>query len=189
MSNYQEYFTYLRGRSFKSRVYRHWWLYPRLARHLSGKVLDVGCGIGDMLRYRPNTVGVDINPHTVTWCRQQGLEAHVMEPDRLPFGDGEFEGVIFDNVLEHIAAPQPLLAEARRVLKPGGRVIAGVPGEKGYRSDSDHKVYYDEPGLVRLMEANGFKRHAILRMPLPLPGLSGWMRQYCLYGVFEVLHG
>ena len=116
MTSYQEYYAYLRGRSLKGKLYRNWWLYPRLARHLSGRVLDVGCGIGDMLRFRPNTVGVDINPETITWCRTQGLDAHHMERNRLPFDAGTFDGVILDNVLEHIAAPQPLLAEVRRVL-------------------------------------------------------------------------
>jgi SAM-dependent methyltransferase len=189
MTDHQEYYTYLRGRSLTGRLYRNLWLYPRLAGHLSGRVLDVGCGIGDMLRFRPETIGVDINPQTVAWCRHQGLAAHQMEPDKLPFAAGTFDGLILDNVLEHIAEPRPLLGEARRVLKPAGRVLAGVPGEKGYRSDPDHKIFYDEAGLVRLMEDNGFLCRTLLRMPLPLPGLSAWMRQYCLYGVFEVHHG
>jgi len=189
MTYYDEYYAYLRSRSLKGRLYRTWWLYPRLVRQLSGRVLDVGCGIGDMLRFRPNTVGVDINPKTVAWCREQGLEAHSMEIDRLPFEAGSFDGLILDNVLEHIANPGPLLTEARRVLRPSGRILVGVPGLKGYRADPDHKVYYDEAGLVRLLEHNGFACRAVLPMPLPWRWLSGRMRQYCLYAVFDVRHG
>lgn len=185
MTSYQDYYAYLRGRSLKGKLYRNWWLYPRLVRHLSGRVLDVGCGIGDMLRFRPNTVGVDINPEAITWCRKQGLDAVHMEQDRLPFEHKSFDGVILDNVIEHIASPKPLLAEVRRVLKPSGRLLAGVPGPKGYRSDPDHKVYYDEAGLVRLMKENSFICRVILPMPLRLPGLSARMRQYCIYGVFD----
>jgi len=154
-------------------------------KHLSGRVLDVGCGIGDMLRFRPNTVGVDINPETVAWCRQQGLDVHHMEKNRLPFDAGTFDGLILDNVLEHITVPQPLLAEASRVLKPFGRLVAGVPGLKGYRSDPDHKVYYNEAGLISLMLGNGFECQIIRPMPLRLAGLFSGIRQYCIYGVFE----
>ena len=189
MTKYKDYYAYLQGRSLKGRLYRNWWLYPRLVRHLSGRVLDIGCGIGDMLRFRPNTVGVDINPETVAWCRKQGLDAHHMERDRLPFGVGTFDGVILDNVLEHIAEPQPLLAEAKRVLKPSGRLLAGVPGPKGYQSDPDHNVYYDEAGLIHLMQKNGFSCRMILPMPLRLYRLYARIRQYCIYGVFDVHHG
>jgi ubiquinone/menaquinone biosynthesis C-methylase UbiE len=58
----QVYFEYLMRRSFLGDLYRRYVLYPRLNLHLNGKVLDVGCGIGDMLSYRKNTVGLDVNP-------------------------------------------------------------------------------------------------------------------------------
>lgn len=186
--NYKEYYRYLQSRSSLGKLYRKWWLYPRLVRHLSGHVLDVGCGIGDMLRFRPNTVGVDINPETVSWCQGQGLNAHLMGKDKLPFEAGSFDGLILDNVLEHIADPKPLLAEARRVLRPLGRLLAGVPGPKGYRSDPDHKIFYDESGFISLMRNNGFTCQIILHMPLRLPRLFKLMRQYCIYGVFEAFH-
>jgi SAM-dependent methyltransferase len=112
-----------------------------------------------------------------------------MERNRLPFDAETFDGVILDNVLEHIAAPQPLLAEAKRVLKPSGRLLAGVPGLKGYQSDPDHKVYYNEAGLIHLMQNNGFSCRMILPMPLRLPRLSERIRQYCVYGVFDMNHG
>jgi SAM-dependent methyltransferase len=112
-----------------------------------------------------------------------------MERNRLPFDAETFDGVILDNVLEHIVAPGPLLAEVRRVLKPLGRLLAGVPGLEGYRSDPDHKVYYDEAGLIHLMQSSGFSCRMILPMPLRLPRLSERIRQYCVYGVFDVHHG
>ena len=138
-----------------------------------------------MLRYRPNTVGVDVNPHAVAWCRQHGLTAEVMEPDRLPFHDATFDGAILDNVLEHLDSPQRLLAEARRVLTPTGIVVAGVPGRRGYVRDPDHKVYYDKDALVALMNSAGFMPSHVFRMPLPGPLFDRWVRQQCVYGVFR----
>lgn len=185
MSHDDEYFEYLRGRGRLGLVYRRAWLYPRLSRWLEGKVLDIGCGIGDMLRYRPGTVGVDVNARNVAWCRSLGLDARQMEPDRLPFADADFDGVMLDNVLEHLERPEPLLLEAKRILKSRGVIVAGVPGKLGYASDPDHKTFYDASSLTALMHDAGFNRERLIRMPLPLPLLDRYMRQYCIYGLFR----
>lgn len=185
MSHDDEYFEYLRRRSNLGLLYRRAWLYPRLSRHLRGDILDIGCGIGDMLRYRPGTVGVDVNPMTVEWCVRHGLDARLMEPDRLPFAADAFDGAILDNVLEHLSDPDPLLGETRRVLKPGATLIAGVPGRRGYASDPDHKRFYDAASLVDLMARAGMRRECVIRMPLPIAGLDRFVRQYCVYGVFR----
>lgn len=185
MSDQIDYFSYLQGRSRLGLWYRHRWLYPRLCRYLKGRALDVGCGIGDMLRYRPNTVGVDINPAAVAWCRQQGLDARVMTPDCLPFADIEFDCVVLDNVLEHLVKPEPLLAEIYRVLRSGGTLVVGVPGKRGYACDGDHKIFYDEAGLVEVMASARLVREYVFHMPLRSTWLDAHMRQYCVYGVFR----
>lgn len=186
MGDHDEYFDYLRRRSRLGAVYRTRWLYPRLARRLMGRALDIGCGIGDMLVYRANTVGVDINPRTVAFCKARGAHAVLMRPDELPFADGEFDSVLMDNVLEHIPDPGCLLAEAHRILRTGGRLLVGVPGARGWASDPDHKVFYDEQMLRACMHAAGFDCVECFYTPL---WRSGWLgrtlRQYCLYGVFS----
>lgn len=180
-----EYFHYLRRRSLSGLLYRKYYLYPRLNRHLSGRVLDVGCGIGDFLAYRSGTVGVDVNTYAVDWCQNRGLDAHLMAPDHLPFDDASFHGVMLDNVLEHLSQPIGLLLEIRRVLAPGGRVLVGVPGKLGYTCDSDHKVFYDETNLSRVMSDAGMHRMAILYSPFKWDWLDDKLPQYCLYGLFE----
>ena len=152
----QIYFEYLKKRSFLGGIYRRYVLYPRLNFHLKGKVLDVGCGIGDMLSYRKNTVGLDVNPLNVAFCQKRELEAHIMKPDVIPFADETFDSVLLDNVLEHIERPSLLFKEIRRVLKADGILLIGVPGIKGYESDDDHKVFYDEKKLQALALKNRF---------------------------------
>lgn len=185
MTNNDEYFEYLRHRSRLGAIYRKHWLYPRLSRHLSGRALDIGCGIGDMLAFRSNTVGVDINPRTVAYCNDRGAQAYLMTPNQLPFSAHEFESVLLDNVLEHLAEPAPLLKEVHRVLIGNGRLLIGVPGSKGWESDPDHKIRYDQRLLIDTVEASGFKHLTTFHTPL---WYSEWLdrnlRQYCIYAVF-----
>lgn len=187
MIEHADYFDYLRSRSRFGYLYRRLLLYPRLMRHVSGRVLDVGCGIGDFLEYLPQAVGVDVNPHAVEWCRRRGLNCRLMETDRLPFPNDSFDGVVLDNVLEHIAEPQPLLEEILRVMAPGGRLLVGVPGRRGYECDPDHKVFYDENNLRRVVGAAGFSCSHVFHTPFMSGWLASWLPQYCLYGVFERL--
>ena len=179
-----QYHNYLLQRSRLGLWYRRYWLYPRLSKFLHGRVIDVGCGLGDFLAYRTLTVGVDINPANVEWCRLQGLNAYLMAPDVLPFADGSFEGAVLDNVLEHLNVPHPLLGEIRRVLRPGGTLVVGVPGNRGYATDPDHKVFYNEVTLVSTMAALGFGLRRVYHAPMRSGWLDKHMRQYCLYGVF-----
>jgi len=182
--SFAEYADYLKKRSGLGHIYRRYWLYPRLARMLEGRALDIGCGIGDFVAFRSGTVGVDVNPETVAYCQRIGLDAHVMQPDILPFANADFDAVVLDNVLEHLAHPAPLLAEMARVLRAGGHAIVGVPGRKGYASDPDHKCFYDEPALVDRMAMSDFELVRLMHFPLPIRWLDTYARQYCIYGLF-----
>lgn len=185
MTTAEKYFEYLRGRSRLGRLYRRHWLYPRLCRYLDGKTLDIGCGIGDFLKHRNGTVGADINPAAVEWCRRRGLDAYRMSPNVLPFEDASFDSAILDNVLEHLTEPAELLNETGRVLRPRSFLVVGVPGQRGYAADSDHKVFYNEATLVTALVKASFRLRCIFYMPLKFDWLDARMRQYCLYGVFE----
>lgn len=176
------YFNYLQKRSCFGRFYRSFLLYPRVVRLLKGAGLDVGCGIGDMLEHRPNTVGIDINPYNVAFCKKRGLVATVMQEDVLPYDKETFDSVLLDNVLEHITDPTSLIAEIKRVLRPDGMLVIGVPGLKGQAADFDHKVYYSEIALEALAEKSGFKVKKYIYAPLFRSAfLSRTLTQYCIY--------
>ena len=180
------YSDYLQKRSIVGFLYRKFWLYPRLARRLRGKVLDYGCGIGDFLNFRSNTIGADINEHNVAYCVRKGLEAIIVENNHVPVEDGYFDGVMLDNVLEHIPAESvdAVFVEIKRVLKPGGTILAGIPGRKGYHSDPDHKVMYTEDSLVALVAQHGFEVKEVFFMPISCRRLEWNVRQFCIYAVF-----
>ena len=141
-----------------------------------------------MLEFRPGTVGVDINEYNVIHCIEKGMTAQVMKPNVLPFSDRAFDSVLLDNVLEHIDDPRPLLDEIHRVLNEHGTLVIGVPGIRGWYRDPDHKVLYDESGLIECMKGAGFDCVELFYAPLwRSHWLSKTITQYCIYGQFDPL--
>ncbi|MGP3971511.1 class I SAM-dependent methyltransferase [Streptomyces sp. 6N223] len=98
------------------------------------RILDAGCGSGPLfaaLRDRGALVtGLDSSAGMVELARRRlGADAdlHVADlSDPLPFTDGAFDDVLASLVLHYLEDWRPTLAEMRRVLRPGGRLIASV---------------------------------------------------------------
>jgi ubiquinone/menaquinone biosynthesis C-methylase UbiE len=99
------------------------------------RALEVGCGTGVMCRLLarwPNVgsvVGVDPAGLLVQKAREasgdfDNLTFQEADGRSLPFGEGEFNAVIFDSTLCHMPEPERGLAEAFRVLVPGGWLAA-----------------------------------------------------------------
>lgn len=183
---HSNYFDYLQKKSRLGNIYRTGFLYPKLNRILRGKVLDLGCGVGTFLEFRLGTVGADVNPLLVKQCVAKGLEAHLMEAGVLPFESHSFDGVIMDNVLEHIQEPEQTFQEVRRVLRPDGIFLVGVPGRCGFEFDTDHKIFYDEQLLESTLNSVGFSRSRHFFTPFKNSLLNQKMRQYCLFGIYFV---
>lgn len=99
-----------------------------------GDLLDVGCGRGRMLKLlasRANrAVGVDVDATARQLARAELMLAGLPncslrqgDMHRLPFEDGEFDTIILDDVLGESEHPVRALAEAKRLLRPGGRLF------------------------------------------------------------------
>jgi SAM-dependent methyltransferase len=91
-----------------------------------GRILDLGCGVGhsyELLAPR-ETVGLDIDPDALA---DQERETRAGDMRALPFAAGSFDGVLSVQSLEHVPDPESVLAEARRVLVPGGPAIFVTP--------------------------------------------------------------
>jgi ubiquinone/menaquinone biosynthesis C-methylase UbiE len=99
----------------------------------SARVQDVGCGTGFVTRAAAHlpgvveAVGVDLSPIFIAKARELSLgieNVAFLEADAraLPFTDPEFDVVVFHTTLTHVPEPDRALAEAFRVLRPGGTV-------------------------------------------------------------------
>ena len=114
-------------------------------RHLppGSRCLDVGCGDGRMsgLWCRDNGcdyTGVDISANAVEAAQGLGLTAlQIDDAAKLPFPGESFDAVLCIEVLEHLFLPQVALSEIRRVLRPGGRLIATTPNVAYWRRRVD----------------------------------------------------
>lgn len=129
-----------------------------------GKVLDYGCGPGDLLKRLEDRAqerwGVDIDPDRVAEAGAElGVNALQITPgEPLPFGDGEFDTVISMEVIEHSADERALLRECMRVLAPGGMLLLTTP-HKGLLTFLDSGNFkFVAPGMHRFVHCTILRR-------------------------------
>jgi SAM-dependent methyltransferase len=95
------------------------------------RVLDLGCRDGALTRAYTEgneVVGVDADREALAEAEKLGIETRWADLDEsLPFEDESFDVVVAGELLEHLRDPHRLVAEARRVLKPGGTLVGSVP--------------------------------------------------------------
>lgn len=121
-------------------------------------VLDAGCGTGRIARYLVDrglsVVGVDLSPGMLAMARRDhpDLELHEGSLTALPLADGSVDGVVFWYSLIHLSDEElPVaLAEAVRVLRPGGHVLlAFQKGEGTYDVGAGLRERGHDVSLVR----------------------------------------
>ncbi|MDQ3648089.1 MAG: methyltransferase domain-containing protein [Actinomycetota bacterium] len=168
----------------------------RIARDRPGRVLDWGCGYGQMtwllsregleveaFNYVPGLAADQRRPLERFPEHQARLSG---DPVRLPYPDASFGAVLSCGVLEHVARPDESLDELRRVLAPGGSLyVYKLPNRLSYLEWIArrtglyyHGAYpddrlYDLDRAVALLGAHGFRvteaRMANM-LPLTVPG-------------------
>lgn len=98
-------------------------------------VLDAGCGVGYGSAYLADAarrvVGVDLSEDAIAYARRRyarrGVEFLVADLLELPFESGSFDVVCAFEVIEHLREPERFVAEARRVLRSDGVLVASTP--------------------------------------------------------------
>jgi ubiquinone/menaquinone biosynthesis C-methylase UbiE len=98
----------------------------------SGKVLDVGCGNGVLLKQfidqKWSAYGVDVSPWAKTFARIYNYTLYSSELEKSGLPSNYFDAVTSTSTLEHVAQPCQHVREIVRVLKPGGiAYFSGIP--------------------------------------------------------------
>jgi ubiquinone/menaquinone biosynthesis C-methylase UbiE len=157
-----------RERAFRERL-------VGLARLQSGEsVLDIGCGTGSLAIAAARRVGsagavhgIDASPEMIARAgkkaRKAGLDVTFATGvvEALPFPDGHFDAVLSTLMLHHLPrdARRQCAREVRRVLKPGGRVLAvdfGRATRKGLVEHFHRHGRVDMDDIVALLSEAGF---------------------------------
>lgn len=104
----------------------------RLDLQASDRLLDIGCGTGVLLeavrRHQPDAVlaGIDISPGMIEMARKKlgsDAELTVADVEWMPFETASFDVVVSTSSFHYWPSPSIGLAEARRILRPGGRLV------------------------------------------------------------------
>lgn len=188
---YDDYFAHLQTISFAGHIYKKFISSPALyycARRFGNRIIEIGSGTGSgVLGSFPKHVqGLEINPRAVEYCKAAGLNVQLIKEDGVfPVADGAYDVCILDNVLEHIEYPRSTLDECYRISGKNGGLVIAVPGTCGYRSDEDHKIFYDAAALTHLDERWSLQSLFSIPFLFRSEKLSNSVRQYCLVATYR----
>lgn len=128
-----------------------------IARRLTGKVLDIGCGHRQMESLlRPDTAYIGLDYPATHAKGYSGRPDCFGDGQCLPFRAASFDALIALDVLEHLPAPEQCIQEAARVLKKGGQLILQTPFLYPLHDMPHDFQRWTLPGLETLVQQSGF---------------------------------
>lgn len=115
------------------------------------RIADIGIGSGEFIKKRPNTHGHDVNPVAIEWLKRNDLWAEYL---------GEYSGLSFWDVLEHVKDPEIYLSKIQLhgfcfVSIPIMYGLGAIRLSRHYRP-GEHLYYFTEDGFKDYMEIHGF---------------------------------
>lgn len=126
------------------------------------KVLDIGCGLGELYKelehqgYHTIFHGVDFSRSAIDRCEEMygSQEWVVAEIGNIPFDDKHFDVVVSCEVLEHVEDPHALVEDMKRLVKDNGTIVLTTPLENKIYSE-EHVWSFDEDDIRDLFK--GYK--------------------------------
>jgi ubiquinone/menaquinone biosynthesis C-methylase UbiE len=142
---------------------------PSLSRNMN--VLELACGTGQLSQGLSSQVhlweATDFSPAVIQAAKRANhsvrLHFSVQDATHLPYGPESFDAVVISNALQAMPQPEEILAEAYRVLKPGGTLFAPTAVQEARRTlrrqrSRDLPVYHQwsSQSLCGFLEENHF---------------------------------
>jgi SAM-dependent methyltransferase len=134
-----------------------------LAARPGGRLLDIGCGVGDFLADMTHlgwdAEGVETDSQVIQVCRQRGLRVREGPLEHQHYPDDSFDAITAKHVIEHVHDPVAMLRECARILKPGGRVMMLTPNLRslGHRVFGASWIGLDAPRHLVLFSAGSLR--------------------------------
>jgi 2-polyprenyl-3-methyl-5-hydroxy-6-metoxy-1,4-benzoquinol methylase len=143
----------------------------RLAEMPAGRLLDVGCGRGDLgswfVRRGWSVVGIEPAAHACAVAESRGVQARVGTLASVEIEPDTYDAVVFRHSLEHVADPVDDLRRAREALRDGGVAIVSVPnfgcwqalrfGGSWFQLDLPrHRFHFNASALGMMLNRAGF---------------------------------
>lgn len=112
-------------------------------KHLEGRLLENGCGVGMYVRhlapYAGEVIGLEYDFERCVTAKTKAEKIINAAGENLPFPSASFDVILSHEVLEHVQDDRRAVEEMVRTLKPGGRMIVFVPN-RGYPVET-HGIY------------------------------------------------
>lgn len=164
------------------------------AKRSSGKLLDVGCGRGDLaaiwIERGWKVTGIEPSPEAARIARRRGAEVLDGTLSTVELAPESFDAAVFRHSLEHVVDPQRDLRRVLAALRPAGRLAVIVPNWDSWQRRAfgeywfplelpRHRTHFSAQGLRAALAAAGFDRVAV-RPSTPLITTS-WSLQFRLF--------
>jgi SAM-dependent methyltransferase len=146
-----------------------------------GRGIEIGVGSGRFAAPLGVQVGLDPSPAMLAHAAARGIETVEGVAENLPFAESSFDHALVVTTICFVDSPAKMLTEARRVLKPGGRLVIGFIDREStlgqdYLEHQAENIFYREATfysadeVARLLQEAGFAISAwgqTLARPLP----------------------
>ena len=151
-----------------------------------GRLLEIGCGSGDLLAFMKQkgwvVTGTDTDPVAVQKAASRGLDVLCGTLDENHFPSNGMNAIVLSHVIEHVHNPTETILDCYRILTPGGRLVLSTPNHESWGHSlylekwrglepPRHLFVFNSRSLLRLLRQAGFRK---ISLRSSIRG-AGWM--------------
>jgi 2-polyprenyl-3-methyl-5-hydroxy-6-metoxy-1,4-benzoquinol methylase len=180
-----------------------WLLDMALSLHPGGiqNILEVGCSLGNTLEAAGirnlKSLGIDISPYAIQYCREHRLNAENKSMDELLAEGLRYDLIFMQHVLEHFEDPFRILSICNKLLNQNGLLLILVPNSRFGKAvrlrekhrfysqtgvGAEHFVYFSYTSLQKVLESQNFK---VLQCNYPFRVKRSWSLEFFLNRIFR----